>query len=233
MNKLILFLLISGSALCHAANAPTDINPRNTLITAIARSDFGTTKNALNQITDMTESEKQQYLQMADQIIFSNIMWFSTHAFRPEIGKDLLQSIGYFLGTLVSGGLTVVGIGILLDRLEFNRPVAKNISVALVLAGITSILGYKTIQQVIAAWQNPTVRLENSLRIRDAIFHHNTQMKEPEYTLPLIPPYAVGSNAMALDLPKASEPISYNLIGYESYALGSSAIDQQIEQTEE
>lgn len=229
MNKLILFLLISGSALCHAANTPTDINPRNTLITAIARSDFGTSINALNQITDMTESEKQQYLQMADQIIFSNMMWFSTHAFRPEIGKDLLQSIGYFLGTLVSGGLTVVGIGILLDRLEFNRPVAKNISVALVLAGITSILGYKTIQKVMASWQNPTVRLENSLRIRDAIFHYVV-------TTPILyGPYstAVGSSALSYNLSENQDALSYNLIGYESSALGSSAIDQQIEQTEE
>lgn len=215
-------LIVSGVA---ANTAPTN-NPRNTLITAIARSDFGTSLKALEQITDMTADEKQQYMQMADQIIFSNMMWLSSHYRQPEIGKDLIQSVGYFLGTLLSGAITAVAVGVLVEQKEANKATAKNTVLALTLAGISGILGNKAIKKLITAWQNPSIKLENSLRIKDAIFHYNVAAVLLHNNTCGTYSTAVGSSALGYNLYDTSTATAadYNTIGYYSTAVASDTL---------
>lgn len=170
MKKSIAFLILTTSIICHAATSEN--NPRNILVTAIARSDFGTTLKALEQITDMTDQEQYQYMQMADQIIIANTMWLATHSTHPEIGKDLFKGIGYLLGTLASAAISVGGVAVITDVIDqnsINNP--PLFIVALASLGLTGFLGYKTIRKFIDAWQNPSIRLENALRIKDALFH--------------------------------------------------------------
>ena len=87
-------------------------NPRNTLITAIARNDFGTSQSIYEQITDMSFDEKQQYVQMADQIIASSIFWNSKHAFMPEIGKNLIKAAGYAITASILASLLLARVDI-------------------------------------------------------------------------------------------------------------------------
>lgn len=181
MKKFIALLVITFTA-CQAAG---NDNPRNTLITAMARNDFGTVTKALEEITDMTYAEQQEYLQMADQIIESNIKWLSKHAFYPEIGKDSLKALGYYIATLLSGAAAAISISIAAStieshynenrrwRLEFLPKLPYTLTSSVVLAGLTSYLGYKTVQKAIDAWMKPSQRLENALRIRNAIFNHD------------------------------------------------------------
>lgn len=287
MKKLLLATLIGSSIVAGNTDSVTSDNPRNTLITAIARNDYKTTLKALGQLHDISNEEKQQYLQMADQIIISSMIWHSTHYKQPEIGRDLVASFAYFLSTVIAGAATVLDLGILIDHYEFGHPCTKEKVLAVFLAGLTTYLGYKTIQKLITAWGKPSNRLENALRIRDAIFHYvvtspdwinNNQgaiaigsvalqypqeinfsaygtavgcvhlnygehtwseacnnckciacksaivkQQASEYHIIGYESYALGSSALDVQ----------NLVGYQSYALGSSALDEQIEQTEE
>lgn len=172
MKKLFLFLLISGSTQCYTTDTAIKNDPRNTLVTAIARSDVGTTLKALSEITDMTLEEKQNYLEMANQIIVTNMLHLNPARRFPEINKELLQSLAYYLGTLFAAAVTAIGIGVLIEKTEDDEPLVKNALFAVATTGVTSFLGYKTIRKFIDAWQRPQIRLENSMRIKDAISHH-------------------------------------------------------------
>lgn len=186
----MLFLLVSVSTISYSAAYDTDsvdiTNPRNTIITAIARSDFGTVVKTL-ETYPLTQEDKQEFLDMADQIVVGAIAWRNSHHWHAEYGKESFKAIGYYLATLVSGAITAGSIGLLVSKLEAYQnperhsrrleqlpPIEVTIAASTILAGLTSYFGYKTVQKAIAAWMKPSQRLENALRIKDAILHMPT-----------------------------------------------------------
>lgn len=186
MNKIIFSLITAFSfALIHGTDA-TQINPRDTLITAIARNDYSTALKALEAMPAMTQKDKHEFLAIADQIIFTTIAWHTKHHNHMEIGKDAFQAVGYYLATVLSAAATAIPVGIiastveakynldLRSRLEVLPPLKLSIPVAAILTGITTYFGYKTVQKIIDAWMKPSQRLENALRIKDAILHTST-----------------------------------------------------------
>lgn len=183
MNKLLLALLISGSTLCHTVKNLIDATMRNTLITAIARNDLGTVTKTLESLPIMTQKENDEFLEMADQMIIAAIEWQVSHHWHPEFGKDSCKTLGYYFATLISGVATGISGGLVYHTIQahikphkYNKldlpPLEYTSVCAALLAGITAYLGYKTIQKGIAAWEKPSQRLENALRIKDAILHY-------------------------------------------------------------
>lgn len=184
MNKILFSLAALSSFALANANDAIDTNPRNTLITAIARNDYGTTLKALDALPSMTQADKDEFLEMADQMIINAIAWYNKHHNHPELGKDIIKAVAFSMATFVSATTTALTCGIVASTIEAhyerehrNRlallpPLEVSATVATVLAGLTTYFGYKTIQKIIAAWMKPSVRLENALRIKDAIVHH-------------------------------------------------------------
>lgn len=228
MKKLIaIFLLVT--TLGQSLHAATASNPRNTLITAMARNDFGTVTKALSQITDMSFDEKQQYVQMADQIIASAIYWNSKHAFLPEMGKNLLASLGYSLATGLSASFATVILGLAAEQEYYDKSAKKPAIAATVLYALAGYFGYRSISELINAWMKPSNRLENALRIRDAIFHYEVSSANLSYLGEGNYSTAVGNIALGHDEPEVSENpevLSYNVIGYQSYALCTSESEE-------
>lgn len=228
MNKLILFLLVSASTFCYAASHDTDsvdiTNPRNTIITAIARSDFGTVVKTL-ETYPLTQEDKQEFLDMAHQIVVGAIAWRNSHHWHAEFGKEFFKTIGYYLAALASGFATVASAGLVASsleayhnperhsrRLEQLPPIEVTIAASTILAGLTSYFGYKTVQKVIASWMKPSQRLENALRIKDAIFHHNVT-KGPQYTPQGVYPIAVGASALSYNMPDTTSNADHYTVG--------------------
>lgn len=184
MNKIIFSLITAFSfALIHGTDA-TQINPRDMLITAIAHNDYGSVLKALEALPSMTQTDKDEFLQIADQLILTTIIWHTKHHDHGEIGKDTVKAFGYYLATVLCGGATAIAGGIIAStveahykpdhhsRLEVLPPLMLSTAAATILAGVTTYLGYKTVQKIIDSWMKPSQRLENALRIKDAILHH-------------------------------------------------------------
>lgn len=179
MNKLLLLFFIATSSVSYASDISS---PRNTLITAIARNDYGTVTKTL-ETYPLTQEDKQEFLEMADQMIINAIKWLSKHHRQPEIGIESFKAIGYGLATVTAAAFTLLSAGIVASTVEgkFNEDkhfrlerlpeLQYSIGATAALTGVSWYLFYKTIQKVIAAWTKPSHRLENAMRIKDAILH--------------------------------------------------------------
>lgn len=185
MNKIIFsFITLSSFTLTHCTDA-THINPRDTLITAIAHNDYGTVAKTLETYI-MTQEDKDEFLEIADQMIITAIKWLSKHHRHPEIGIESVKAAGYCLATLTAGAMLLAIIGIVGDAAEAEYAQDKgftterlallyySMSAAGGLAIMSGFFFYKTVQKAIAAWMKPSQRLENALRIKDAILHTST-----------------------------------------------------------
>lgn len=188
MNK-ILFSLLAITSVSAASNTLQTIpdNSRNTLITAIARNDYNTTLKALEQMPIISQADKEEFLQIADQMIITAIAWYTKHHNHPEIGKDWVKAASYLIATVLSGTATTLSIGIvasildgqydsdLRNRVEKLQILKGSCACAGLLAILTGHLGYKTMQKAIDSWMKPSNRLENALRIKDAILQYEIQ----------------------------------------------------------
>lgn len=182
MNKLFLALLIGTCTIAHASDTS---NSRNTIITAIARNDYGTVTKTLETYI-LSQEDKQEFLEMADQMIINAINWISKHHRQPEIGIESFKTIGYGLATLIAGAFTLLSAALVgstieakfdedkQSRLEMLPKLPYSIGATVALTGISGYFFYKTVQKAIAAWMKPSHRLENALRIKDAILHAST-----------------------------------------------------------
>ncbi len=182
MNKLYAILLISVCPFIYSSDVST---PRNTLITAITRNDYGTVAKTL-ETYQLSQDEKQELLEMAEMIIAATIKWRNNHHWHPEFGKDYFKSVGYSFATYLAGVLTFLtaasdarAIKAQFDRYKLfghNKltPLHYSVGASSGLAIITGFLFYKSIQNAIGAWMKPTQRLENALRIKDALLRAST-----------------------------------------------------------
>lgn len=270
MKKLLLTLLIGCYALAHETDSVVLNNPRNTLITAIARNDYGTTLKALEQMPAMTQADKEEFLEIADQMIITAIIWHTNHHWHGEIGKDSLKAAGYWIATILSGMATAISAGMVVsilngqydlnlrNRTEKLQALQGTSACTVLLAILTGHLGYKTVQKIIDSWMKPSVRLENALRIRDAIFHYivitpdlinNSQnaiaigsvalqtSKAADYSAGAAYSTTVGTHALTAEdilncqqISQMLEALKYNTIGY--WSPGAS-MPEDIEQTKE
>lgn len=182
MNKLCAVLLITTYSISFSSDIST---PRNTLITAITRNDYGTVAKTL-ETYQLSQDEKQELLEMSEQMIINAITWISKHHRHPEIGVDSFKAIGYCLATFTAGFFTLVSaavVGSTIEatfeedkqyRLEMLPKLPYSIAATAALTGLSGYFFCKTIQKGIAAWMKPSQRLENALRIKDSLLHAST-----------------------------------------------------------
>jgi hypothetical protein len=181
MKKLVLTLLIVSTAYAQDINSQVIDNPRNTLITAIARNDYGTALKALEQMPIITQAEKEEFLEIADQMIHSAIDWHTIHHKHPEIGKDSFKAVGFLLATALSAVMTAAPLSLAIYAVDNQitsgevPPIPFTFTCTAIFAGLTTYLGYKTVCKIIDSWMKPSVRLENALRIKDAILQYEVQ----------------------------------------------------------
>ena len=120
------------------------------------------------------------------------------------------------------------------------------------LAALTGFFGYEAIQNLITAWEKPSNRLENALRIKDAIFH--CEVTSPKLSYNCVGGYTTAVGGEALSWPEVSQcpdassynivgswdpgvniqevyqnpDAAYNQAGHENHALGVAADEKQI-----
>ena len=215
MNKLFFILIFSQIATAFH---------NQTLVKAIAQSDYETVAKEL-QRNPIEWQDKDYYLQIADQVILSNLCWKSNHHTHPEIGKDFFKGIGYSLATILSTLFTFGGTAAVIDAAEEGESLKIKAPLSLFFAGLSSYLGYKAIQKFIVAWNKPDERLTNAFLIKEMIKHSLTANYQASYST------AVGSSALTYNIAVNSQAADYNIqatdyniVGGYSTAIGTEAL---------
>jgi hypothetical protein len=164
MKRLAFALFLFSSFICSAA-------PHDDLINAIIESDYDNFMEIYSSNT-FSQDSKAHFADLANQMIKARSQWMAAHAFRPQIGKDLLYAVLW-------GFLAVIGRDIILESMPTsNISTPNNLDSPIKVPdhfGVATGLGISLTSTVFCIWrivnafQKPKQLFANAVRIKDAL----------------------------------------------------------------